>query len=293
MTRWSPRWTLLAGLGLIGVINALALGGVAYNRSGEPESVLRLSERELHRPWNWRGSAEDSGLALRLQWRVPNAERDPPDVATYYDPPGRYGMPAWLDRNKLAALGFDVSRPLSAEDGSGVFSRQLSREVLLVLEHDGPAYRRALERVQAHVERQAALAAANPGKAEFEQRAKSAREALGREESENSRLFVVDAGLDHAALRAAYPSRTQYAVVRGRIRPGIVGRGDKTEPGGYIQSLSIDEVNVPHDFRTVFDRAPRMGRGTPAGDPFEATVAFGSRLEPWITALAATTKTPR
>ena len=42
---WSRMHTTIAGVGLIVVVNAVALLGAAYNRSGEPESVLRLSER--------------------------------------------------------------------------------------------------------------------------------------------------------------------------------------------------------------------------------------------------------
>jgi hypothetical protein len=50
----TPRITLLAGGALILLVNAVALTGVYLNRSGEPESRLRLSERELGLPWDWR-----------------------------------------------------------------------------------------------------------------------------------------------------------------------------------------------------------------------------------------------
>ena len=46
-SRWHTRFT---GLALIAVVNGIAISGVAYNRSGEPESKLRLSERELYPP---------------------------------------------------------------------------------------------------------------------------------------------------------------------------------------------------------------------------------------------------
>ena len=51
MIAWTRRHTLIAGLGLILGVNAIVLGGVAYNRSGEPESLLQLSERELYTPF--------------------------------------------------------------------------------------------------------------------------------------------------------------------------------------------------------------------------------------------------
>jgi len=69
---WSRKHTLLAGLGLIALTNAIALSGVVYNRSGDPEATLRLTQRELRTPYRWYGNRENSGLALSLVWRVLN-----------------------------------------------------------------------------------------------------------------------------------------------------------------------------------------------------------------------------
>ena len=49
--RWSRTHTLVAGLGLIALTNAVALLGVAWNRSGEPDATLQLSQRELQPPY--------------------------------------------------------------------------------------------------------------------------------------------------------------------------------------------------------------------------------------------------
>ena len=43
--RWSRARVLLVAVALIVVTNAVVLAGVAYNRSGEPEAVIRLTER--------------------------------------------------------------------------------------------------------------------------------------------------------------------------------------------------------------------------------------------------------
>ena len=56
-----------------------------------------------------------------------------------------------------------------------------------------------------------------PESKEKENRRKSLDNELVREENESSRLFVIDAGLDSAALRTKYPDRARYAIVQGVI----------------------------------------------------------------------------
>lgn len=287
MIAWSRRRTLIAGVALIVLTNAVALGGVAWNRSA-PESSLRLTQRELWLPWNWGFEAENSGLALRLAWRTPVAETEGrPGYDTSYMMVG--SAPAWLDEAKLAELGFDVSHTEDATAGRVRSDKQLPREVLLVLELDGPAYRANLERAQKIAEAEEALLAANPGKKEFEERAKQAREQLGREEREASRLFAVDAGLDATALRVKYPDRARYAIVRGNVRPQFAGYGKSTRFWGYLEKLSVESVNVPHEFRQVLEPVLRRGAGYPnqKAAPLEATIAFGKRFEPWMMAAGA------
>ncbi len=66
----TPRTTLIAGAALILLANAVALTGVYFNRSGEPEARMRLSQRELGTPWDWSVARENSGMVLGLNWRV-------------------------------------------------------------------------------------------------------------------------------------------------------------------------------------------------------------------------------
>lgn len=285
MITWSRRRTVLAGIALILTVNAVALAGVAYNRSGDPDSVLRLTQRELQLPFGWRGGAENSGIALTLLWRVP--VREPADArgpVTEYA--GSGGIPAWLDTAKLASLGFDVSAPKGAAHDLRRYDKQLTKEVLLVLELDGPAYRSALERARERAAREQALYAANAGNKEFEQRVKMAQDHSAREERENSRLFVVDAGLDAGTLRAGYPDRARYAIVRGQVRPQPISEGKEQRLAGYVGDLGIHQINVPLAFRQVFEHALGTNRTGPydRSARYEAEVAFGKRLEPWITA---------
>jgi len=281
MKNWTRRHTLIAGLALILLANAVALLGVYRNRSGEPESMLTLTQRELQQPYGWGMNRENSGMSLRINWRVPSAEK-------YW--PGSYsgGNPVWLDQAKMAGLGFDASTANDMQDNFRRSSRQLSKEVLLVLELDGPAYQQALQRAQQYAAEQDVKLAALPDDKAMQNNAKNAHEESRREEQENSRLFAIDAGLNLPELRAQYPDRNRYAIVRAQVRPTFIGGQSKT--AGYIDRISIGAINVPHEYHSAFDirvrpaieRMQTSGRRT-----FEASVAFGHRLEPWLVGISA------
>lgn len=284
MIKWTRTHTLVAGTVLILVTNAVALLGVAYNR-GEAESTLQLTQRELHLPYSWGFKNENSGIALELQWRSLAEEReDLYGLRAGYSGFGR--EPDWLDKAKLTALGFDVSKPEDTPQGRMHYDKLLSKEVLLVLELDGPAYRTALVRMQQHRQKEAALLDANPGKKEFEERVKSAKRTLYQEERINSRLFVIDAGLDAAGLRAKYPDHNRYAIVRGQIQARLVEIKRKPKLIAYISSVSITQVNVPALYRRIFEpllESARANQYDAVVTPYQVSVAFGKRLEPWIT----------
>jgi hypothetical protein len=276
---WTRMHTLGAGIALIALTNAVALTGVAYNRSGEPESRLLLTQREFSRSDAFRLDRESGGLTLRLHWRVLGKD---PSAETYYG--GAYIAPAWLDGAKLADLGFDVSESATANRRGRRLARQLPREALIVLELDGPAYREALDRA----ERRAAKDTANP-QAKPEAK-RNIAERLKREQTAGSRLFAVDAGLDAAALRAKYPDRARHAIVQGSIRMHFLAGGKDPGPAGYIERVANDRINVPLEFQTAIVSAPRPHRGAGLAyeePPFQVTVAFGKRFEPWLVSAAA------
>ena len=284
---WSRRHTLIAGLALIALTNAIALGGVAYNRSGEPESVLKLTQRELWQPHGYGLDREEGGLQLSVRWRVLTAD---PAMAFYAD---HQGTPEWLDEAKLASLGFDVSQPPAARRASWRYDRQLPKEALVVLELDGPARQKALERARERAAKEAAKGA-ETGKTGPGTPAQEAAVFLKNEETANSRLFAVDAGPDAQALRAKYSDRTRYAIVQGKVRPyHQSGRGKEARWTGYIEVIENARVNVPLEFRKAVESAPRsipMAGPTDGGPGFEVRVAFGKRFEPWIVAAEAGAK---
>ena len=281
----TPRNTLAAGALLILLANAVALIGVYLNRSGEAESRLALSQRELTMPWGWGIAKENSGLAVSLNWRVID-----PSVGEF----GGYGFsggtPDWLDETRMAALGFDTSLPAEGTFGRRRFERQLPREVILVLELAGPAWQQAVERARQNAARHEAASLANVGSKEFAEKAKRAQEQLKREEISNSRLFAIDAGLDVAALRARYPDRGHYLILKGTVRPRLATHEKKTRVTGYVSALAVTQINVPHALRPVLEPALRKHKRT-ADDPaphFDAVIVVGQRLEPWIESVLVT-----
>lgn len=284
MIIWQRRHTLIMGLALIVMTNAVALLGAAYNRSGSPESQLVLSQRELESPDRQRYGGEDSNFVLRLRWRVIQPDMDGQNVAwpSYY-----FGSPEWLDEKKLLELGIDLPQ---VDDNAKYRHKGLQKDVLLVLEMNGTTYQRALERARAYLAKEQAVLNVMPGSQEFARRFKAASEALAREESENSRLFVVDAGLDVSVLRARYLARDRYVIVHGRIYPAYShsDRGQQDRWSGFIGDIDNDRISVPLKWRQVFESARDPGAvAADKGTAFEAVVAFGQRQEPWLVSAAA------
>ncbi|MBU1777038.1 MAG: DUF4824 family protein, partial [Gammaproteobacteria bacterium] len=266
MMKWSH--TLIAGGAIILLTNAVALGGVAYNRSGEPESQLQLTQRELNRSYTF-SRKDNSGITLSLNWRFEQAELNEYNLGMYS---GRWGNPVWLDKDKLVQLGFDVEKLAATQDYRQRNKEFQPKEVLLVLELDDRAYRHHLQRTREYLEESRRLLAASPANTEMQRKAKSAEENYKSEVETGSRLFVIDAGLDLDALRAAYPDHKRYAILHGLIRPADIHIKNQTVIGGNISELHAGLINVPLDKRQVLS----------GSDPYEVTVAFGKRLEPWI-----------
>lgn len=269
----SRQYALIAAMSLIAIVNAVVLAGVAYNRSGAPESALRLSERELSVPHGSPGSKENSGLSAHLQWRVlPPESLDPKEYAW-----GLYShgaSPDWLNEAKMVALGFEATATSNRIDGQRRADRQLPRDVLLVLELNGAAYQAALARAIKFNESTSADKRAD-------------KQVLKREEKQLSRLFVVDAGRDIAALRAKYPERSRYAIVRGQVRPAWGRDQPVAALTGQVSDVSVSTLNVPLEWKSVFDgTSATRARGGDAVVHYEVDVKFGRRLEPWIAGAA-------
>ncbi|MDA8484882.1 DUF4824 family protein [Pseudomonas resinovorans] len=254
------RTALLGGLALIGLTNAIALGGVWFNRSGEPDSRLQLSERELSRDHDW-SLRENSGLALRLDWRLPS---DPKSDDRYQRLP--------LGEAKLLQLGF------TADEHEGLRFDNRNREVLVVLELDGPARKAELEHARQRWNEAEGELRAKPTDKRRQDAERAARDYLEQEEKRDSRVFAVDVGLDREALRERYADRSRYAIVPGSVS-AWVRDGHLT---GQIGKLRISEINVPHAWREALGEELARDRNSASPPRFRIWMSFGQRLEPWI-----------
>ena len=235
------RKGLVIAAAVVIVTNVFALGRTAANRVGEPEATLDLTEREL-----------------RLAW---------------IDPAANAQEPGWFDAAKLAEIGFDCSRPVTAENASH-YRTQPPRSTYAVLENEGAAWQRYL--------------AAPPAGAE--------REVLERQ----SHLVLIDVGHDPSALRARYPDRRRTVVVPATARMAFVNDG-KRDPflRGRVSVTYPMELNVPRHLRPVLESMPPGARyafdqrfdrpGQPLADAphYRITVKWGRSLEPWIESVQA------
>lgn len=245
---------LLAGLALIGVANAAVLAGVAWNRRGEPDATVTLTERELRIPWHAINDEEDTGLDLELEWQARWVVGQ--------------GTLEGLPLTTLRELGF---RPLPGR-------QEPPRSAWVAMEMDGESWRRwiAQRRREVEKERREDPDSDCPPGSDLEQMLES-----------GSRLVVVDAGRDRDALRRRHPDRSRYLIVPGRIdsrevRPGVFE--------GLVSELGVDSIHVPLRLRPVLDEvvtAERLRQETthsyePGPPRFRAIVAFGRRGEPWL-----------
>ncbi|MFO0775319.1 MAG: DUF4824 family protein [Nitrospiraceae bacterium] len=289
------NWRRIAlGTSLVVLTNAVALMGVAYNRSGEPDAEVTLTERELPLSYDSFRNTENTDISLRLNWHSPNHR--------WSGVPAQPREPIWFDQHKLEAIGYDCFVPLTDASADLYYGKQLPRDVYAVVEYDGPswtAWLAAWERDQAALADQIAAGkqAARDGTD-----LKDARERLPLTAS---RLIVIDVGLDPARLRQQYPARNQIVILRAQVHLSILSES-KAEDGtitprhlqGDVTRLLLDDVHVPFEFRSVLENlpAPREAGRTSSDSTtwlpyeqtiprYEVTLRFGQRHEPWITAI--------
>jgi hypothetical protein len=230
----------LAGIVLLEVTSAVILGGVYYNRSGDDSRKIILTERELALPYRYGSNLENSGIALRLNYRVATGRKH-----EYHFSGG--GSPAWFGKEKLAELGYDVSSALDTEQQRRAYRKLRDKEALLVLEYDGATYQSALAFAQKTLTEKQQQLERDPLSETYKNQVKQARQMLEREQISSSRLFVVDVGRDEQALRKQYPDSTRHIIAAGKVGVSIRSeKGQQWQVIGTIRSLSIGETMAGH-----------------------------------------------
>lgn len=265
-----------SGFMLLVITNIAVLSGVAYNRSGDPDARITLSERELKLPYRF--YRENSGLALRLVWRVLGSNEDEISYSNW-------SSPAWLDAEKLQELGFDTDLLLSTEKGFNRQKESISKEVFIVLEKSGDSYKESLARAQRALEKQEKALELNKNDKNLKSKVEDAQKRLQRERIEESRLFAIDAGVDKENLRARYGDQTKFIITKAIIRPGYHYRDKNSAITGYISRLSVGSIHVSLKYLKSFDALlaqQHSSKDTTNAPRYEVDIAYGRRLEPWI-----------
>jgi len=268
---------LLTAFGLLIVSNAFVLGYVAMNRSGEPDSEMQLTARELQ---YYGGRSDESGVALMLRWT---------NTAPEY-PTGLPGeTPVWFDQKKLEELGFDLSVPASSPKAARFYENLRSREVFVALEYDGPAWEAWLKDREPRLEKETSYGpqVTLPDRLEIERQT-------------TPRLVTIDVARDPKELRRKYPDRSRVmilqAVVRAKLEPEQ--RASQTAPlrpaylRGAITRLAIDSINVPQPLSRRFE-GQSYSPWTYDGNrvkiqppPYSVTLRVGSKYEPWVVGMS-------
>ena len=294
----SHRIFLLAGALIILATNAIALLGVAYNRTAPPTSELVLSERELPMAADWSVSRENSGMDLRLNVQTP-AARSVPGAQGSQEPRLLWGEVPWLSSEKLKSLGFPIAPETGSDAVRRINEKLLPRDVYVVLDFDGPSHQEHVREAQAAAALDEQMSAADPTDRRLAEKAKNSRQLASLAETFVSRLYCVDAGLDLAALRRRYPDVSHYAIALGTVRTTVSEQQGHSRVAGQFSGLRIPEINVPLRYRRVFGAGRvfsygealglRIGGipGNPAKSPhYTVTLAWGRHLEPWIVGAA-------
>lgn len=269
--RWISRHALILGLCFVLFSNMGLWAAVYWNRLGAPESTLVLSERELR-------TAHQSYAPLHpvdKEGNVKSAIRFRLLVANESNQNDAYQIP-W---EKMKTMGFDPGIVKTIEVRDTFYFLTISKKnAFAVLELDGLARQQLID------EKEAFLATCTTGDSDRKRQNICNRTAhrLKNLKTTDSRLFIVDVGLDKEALRTAYPNRSRYAIVHATIGPSrqlLRVRDTNTPPPqftGEVNEVRVSEISLPLEWHedSLYQR----------GSHFEASVSFGQRLEPWLTA---------
>jgi hypothetical protein len=231
------------------VSNVYTLGNAGFNRKGDSEAVMELTERELRLAPR---EAENTAMALRLAWTDPANGRES----------------GWFDSAKLAGIGFDCRLPVTA--GNAVHYRAVPpRATYAALEYEGDAWQRYVAGLATSEERESAVRLPRLVLIDVGNDARVLR-AL---HPDRRRTVIVPA----VASLAFVQNGPRPPFLKGRVTS--VYPAELNVPRGLRPGLE----SMPARALTAFDdRFGRSGQAL-AGEPrYRVIVKWGRSLEPWI-----------
>lgn len=302
----SPR-AVVAGSALVLAVNAAILLPAAANRSGSPEALLHVTERELSLPPARERDNRMLALALDTALESPAPLRRAAMWRGRRLP--RFELP-WLDDAKLGELGVPA-RERSSRSGAGggrdAAAWPMERRVFVVLEHEGEAWTRWLAAREAEV---AALRESLARGAISPKEVDEAEAFLAFDRISRSRLVPVDAGLDRRELRRRFPDGGRHAIVTAVVAPAWQGpRGEADETGATLRLVPEPAVTVPRGARSLLE--PFVPEGSiedverrerdaaekawpePRPPRYAVVLAIGRRGAPWIVEASALPPAPQ
>jgi len=265
---------LLGAFGLLIVSNAYVLAHVAMNRSGEPDSEMQLTARELQ---YYGGRSDESGVALMLRWT---------NTAPEYPTGLPLEAPVWFDQKKLEELGFDLSVPAGSPKAEHFYQDPRSRKAFVALEFDGRAWEAWLKDREPHLEKETSYGPQV-----------TLQDRLEIERQTTPRLVTIDVAQDPAELRRKYPDRKRVMILQGLVR---AKREPEQRPSagaplraaylrGAITRLAIESINVPQPLSRRLEGqsySPWTYDGNRVKiqqSPYSVLLRVGSKYEPWVT----------
>lgn len=253
---------LLIGLIVLIGSNIAVLAGVAYNRMGNSTAQLTLTERELTFPYSSFSQKENSGISLRINWRVP-VKKDAD--YNFYHP-----RKIKVTKEELLALGFE---PKNIKD---LFSAE-SKELYWAFEFNGEIYQAELEKALSKYQSVSVAYQKQPNKTNKRDK-ENYQKNYDREKLTKSRLFFIEANNNYQALQTKYTNRKNILIVKGLTKP----YHDDDGYGLILQNLSIENIMVPTKYSDVFYGLKNLSRQDITPPRYDVDVKWGSQLQPWI-----------
>lgn len=272
---------------LLVLINVFVLSGVAYNRSGEAEATLKLTERELALPYRSYRNKDNSGLSLRLNWNIIPVNL----FANSYNKfsLSSYGNPDWITEDKLKELGVDVDNIKANKETNEKYDdygyqKLNSEEVIIVLEYDGEAFQKAIKIAEIDIQEIRKKFKNNPDDEELREDLERYEKSLDEFKTSESRLIAIDAGLDLNTLKTKYNDGSKYLMLRGELRP----HWNDEKLVARIGQVFISEIHIPLPYSKEINEITKRETTSNSYNSrkekprYWVELKVGKRLEVWV-----------